>query len=100
MAAPVPITIRGVRYASCTEAALKFGVSTALVNYYKKRGSLDKLGLKTPIHKGGAKTVTIHGVTYDSYREAAEAYGVTTAAISKAVRRGALDTIGERAVLS
>lgn len=41
-----PIVIRGVSYASITEAAKAHGVSTSYVCHASKRGRLDKIGTR------------------------------------------------------
>lgn len=90
-----PLTIRGQKFRSQTQAAKHFGVSQPTVAYYVRTGQIDKIGLPGN-GKGGrpVKPVTIRGVKYPSVKVAAEALGVTPPTVSKAFKDGNPDLIG------
>ena len=86
-----PVTIRGVKYPSFSEAGRSLGVCHSVVSraFARGQGDLDRVGLRRT--KGQGVPVIIHGVEYPTVKAAAEAYGVTGATIVTRRIRGTLD---------
>jgi len=93
MRQPKPITVRGVRYGSCTAAAAALGVTRSAVSHAMKRGTLDRLGSGENKHYFATR---VRGVVYPTQKAAAEALGVTPSAVNQAIRRGRENFIGTR----
>lgn len=85
------VTIRGVRYGSCAEAAAALGVTRSAVSHAIRRGTLDGLGVP-----GFGRSVRVRGVVYPTQKAAADALGVTPATVYQAIRRGNADSVGTR----
>ena len=89
------VTIRGIEYASVSDAALALGVTKATVSLAIKHNRLDSVG--KGLGHGNAnrsKPVKVRGIVYRSINDAAQKLGVTKAVVQQAVRRGTEDNIG------
>lgn len=71
-----PVTIRGKRYRSMTEAAKAIGVGMEAISRARKQRRLSKVGL-TRAGRGRGLEVTLDGRTYPSVAEAARQTGIS-----------------------
>lgn len=72
-----PVIIRGERFASCSEAATRFGLTGAAVSLASRRGTLDNVGVGTGHSECNARPVEIDGVQYPTIKAAKDATGMT-----------------------
>ena len=98
------VVIRGVRYASQTEAAESLGLTQGTISSAVKNGTLDGVGLGIgkkghipPDMRGQPSRcveLVVRGVRYPSHKAAAEALGVHRATVANAVKKGTLEGLG------
>jgi hypothetical protein len=99
MGRKIPITIRGVDYASRTEAAGALGLSVSAISKAAIDGNLDTVGTyeETNGHKLATATmpVVIRGKRYPSIKAAGKALGIGRQSISTLLARDRIDQAGK-----
>ena len=88
-----PVTIRGVRYGSETEAANALGVSVSAITGARHRGTLDYVGLG---HRSIPKPIVWRGIPFGSQKELAGHLGMSTSAVNQAVKEDRVDSLEPR----